>query len=136
MLLKKWPGSGKQWKLILSVLGIMFVMFGVLSSLPADAQGLVGAPVDTHHGSSQVGLLADYGYDQARDVSRAVTAATALLCFGIGCFRMGKVKGKRLAKEICGLAIVPVAVHLAGTFAINNFGGLGGCPVASIEVFQ
>jgi hypothetical protein len=38
------------------------------------AQGLIGAPVDPRYGGSgEVGGLADYGYDTARDIGRIVT---------------------------------------------------------------
>ncbi|MBK9622851.1 MAG: hypothetical protein IPO31_27050 [Candidatus Obscuribacter sp.] len=45
----------------------------------AHAQGLVGAPVDPRYGqSNEVGQLADYGYDTARDISRVVTALSTI----------------------------------------------------------
>src|ERR1700679_4381946 len=45
----------------------------------AHAQGLVGAPVDPRYGqSNEVGQLADYGYDCARDISRVVTALSTI----------------------------------------------------------
>jgi len=117
------------WKIYLSRFALLFLVIGTLYVLPAGAQGLVGAPVETHI-PGRGDLLADYGYDQARDVSRVVTASTAALALGLGIYRSRKVKGKRLAKEICALLAAPVIVHLAGTFAINNCGGLGGCVVA------
>lgn len=43
------------------------------------AQGLVGAPVDPRYGqSNEVGQMADFGYDQARDISRVVTALSTV----------------------------------------------------------
>lgn len=97
-----------------------------------EGSGLVGAPVDPRYGqSNEIGQLADYGYDTARDVSRAVTMLSALVSFFI-CFsiiRRRKENGfaaKSIFKGI-GLAFaIPTAVHLIGTFMINNFGGLGG----------
>jgi len=45
----------------------------------AHAQGLVGAGVDPRYGqSNEVGMLADYGYDTARDISRVVTALSTV----------------------------------------------------------
>src|SRR6202789_3389800 len=45
----------------------------------AHAQGLVGAPVDPRYGqSNEVGQMADYGYDTARDISRVVTALSTV----------------------------------------------------------
>lgn len=92
--------------------------------------GLVGAPVDPRYGQgNEVGQLADYGYDNARDTSRLVTILSMLIAVVIGVMF---VKGKRLrtrsvyAKAI-GIAIAtPLVVHLIGTHMINSCGGLGG----------
>lgn len=81
--------------------------------------------VDPRYGTSnEVGLLADYGYDQARDTVRIVTAFAAVLCFFVP-----KYKHKGVKQAIVNLATrasVPLLTHLIGTFWINNFGGLGG----------
>lgn len=95
-----------------------------------------GTPVDTcinYRCSGEVGQLADdgFGYDMARDVSRIVTtitlSITTFLAFKL-VFRSGS--SKMTAKDILrGLALqysYPIAVHLIGTFAINNYGGIGG----------
>jgi len=121
------------WKIYLGKFAFLFLVIGVLYTLPVGAQGLVGAPVDPHIlGRGQ--QVADYADDQARDITRLVTAATAALALGLGIFRCRKVKGKRLAVEITALVAAPLVVYLAGIFAINNCGGLGGglggCPVA------
>jgi hypothetical protein len=96
------------------------------------AQGLVGAPVDPRFGqSNEVGQLADYGYDTARDVSRVVTALSTIPSSLAGMkIAFGQRDGGEAAMNVAkGLGVGfggPTAVHLIGTFAINNFGGLGG----------
>ena len=94
----------------------------------ANAQGLVGAPVDPRYGqSNEVGQLADYGYDCARDISQAATALSFVLACLVGWLRRNRVKRDRLAKELLALALIPILVHLTGTYMINNLGGgLGG----------
>lgn len=52
-----------------------------------------------------------FGSDCARDISRVVTALSTI------------------PSSMAGMKIAfggPTAVHLIGTFSINNFGGLGG----------
>lgn len=98
----------------------------------AHAQGLVGAPVDPRYGqSNEVGQLADFGYDTARDISRVVTALSTVPSSLAGMkIAFGQRDGGESAMNVAkGLGIGfggPTAVHLIGTFAINNFGGLGG----------
>ncbi len=98
----------------------------------AHAQGLVGAPVDPRYGqSNEVGQMADYGYDTARDISRVVTALSTVPSSMAGMkIAFGSRDGGESAMNVAkGLGIGfggPTAVHLMGTFAINNFGGLGG----------
>ena len=98
----------------------------------AHAQGLVGAPVDPRFGqSNEVGQLADYGYDTARDISRVVTALSTIPSSMAGMkIAFGQRDGGECAMNVAkGLGVGfggPTAVHLIGTFAINNFGGLGG----------
>ncbi len=97
----------------------------------AHAQGLVGAAVDPRYGqSNEVGMLADYGYDTARDISRVVTALSTIPSSLAGMkIAFGQRDGGEAAMNVAkGLGIGfggPTAVHLLGTFAINNFGGLG-----------
>ena len=101
----------------------------MLSLSGADAQGLVGVAPEVRYGQSNaVGQLADFGYDTARDISRVVTALSALVAAMVVVL---KLRGKKLTvtrslKAIAVLIGVPLVVHLVGTFAINNFGGLGG----------
>jgi len=98
----------------------------------AHAQGLVGAPVDPRYGqSNEVGQMADFGYDTARDISRVVTALSTIPSSMAGMkIAFGQRDGGESAMNVAkGLGIGfggPTAVHLIGTFAINNFGGLGG----------
>ena len=97
----------------------------------AHAQGLVGAAVDPRYGqSNEVGMLADYGYDTARDISRVVTALSTIPSSLAGMkIAFGQRDGGEAAMNVAkGLGIGfggPTAVHLLGTFTINNFGGLG-----------
>ena len=110
---------------------IVLLAFGVYDQV-AHAQGLVGAPVDPRYGqSNEVGQLADYGYDTARDISRVVTALSTVPSSLAGMkIAFGNRDGGESAMNVAkGLGVGfggPTAVHLIGTFAINNFGGLGG----------
>ncbi len=98
----------------------------------ANAQGLVGAPVDPRYGqSNEVGQMADFGYDTARDISRVVTAMSTIPSSMAGMkIAFAQRDGGEAAMNVAkGLGVgfgAPTAVHLIGTFAINNFGGLGG----------
>jgi hypothetical protein len=110
---------------------LLLMAFGIYDSA-VHAQGLVGAPVDPRFGqSNEVGMLADYGYDTARDVSRVVTALSTVPSSLAGMkIAFGQRDGGEAAMNVAkGLGVGfggPTAVHLIGTFAINNFGGLGG----------
>lgn len=110
---------------------LVLMAFGVYDQV-AHAQGLVGAPVDPRFGqSNEVGQLADYGYDNARDISRVVTALSTIPSSLAGMkIAFGQRDGGESAMNVAkGLGVGfggPTAVHLIGTFAINNFGGLGG----------
>lgn len=91
----------------------------------------MGAPVDPRYGqSNEVGMLADYGYDTARDLSRIVTFLSLLISIPLS---LALLRAPRAAREgtpwvrASALAFgVPVVVHLIGTMLINNYGGLGG----------
>jgi len=110
---------------------LLLMAFGVYDQA-VHAQGLVGAPVDPRFGqSNEVGQLADYGYDTARDISRVVTALSTVPSSLAGMkIAFGQRDGGESAMNVAkGLGVGfggPTAVHLIGTFAINNFGGLGG----------
>lgn len=94
--------------------------------------GLVGAPVDPRYGqSNEVGQLADYGYDTARDISRLLTLLSLIVStiFGlrIASNKTSKTtRGIAIAKGIGFAFLLPTMVHLIGTYFINNFGGIGG----------
>jgi hypothetical protein len=110
---------------------LVLLAMGVYDQV-AHAQGLVGAPVDPRYGqSNEVGQMADFGYDSARDISRVVTAVSTVPSSLAGMkIAFGQRDGGESAMNVAkGLGIGfggPTAVHLIGTFAINNFGGLGG----------
>ena len=110
---------------------LALIALGVYDQV-AHAQGLVGAPVDPRYGqSNEVGQMADFGYDTARDISRVVTALSTVPSSMAGMkIAFGQRDGGESAMNVAkGLGIGfggPTAVHLIGTFAINNFGGLGG----------
>lgn len=109
---------------------LVLMALGIVDQV-ACAQGLVGAPVDPRYGqSNEVGQLADYGYDTARDISRVVTAISTVPCALTGMrMAMGSGGGDGAVNVAKGLGVGfggPTAIHLIGTFAINNFGGLGG----------
>lgn len=112
---------------------ILLMVIGVYDQV-ACAQGLVGAPVDPRYGqSNEVGQLGDYGYDLARDCSRVATALSTIpsvyagtkIAFG----HNDGALGNPVRYVFTGMSVTlggPTIVHLLGTFAINNFGGLGG----------
>ena len=110
---------------------LVLMAIGVYDQV-AHAQGLVGAPVDPRYGqSNEVGQLADFSYDTARDISRVVTALSTVPSSMAGMkIAFGQRDGGESAMNVAkGLGIGfggPTAVHLVGTFAINNYGGLGG----------
>ncbi len=71
------------------------------------------------------GLLADIGYDAARDMVRCGTVLA--LAFAFSVIWWHEIKQTRLSPQtIIVLMSIPIWVHLIGTFTINNFGGLGG----------
>lgn len=103
--------------------------YSVSSHYDARGGGLIGAPVDPRYGqSNEIGMLSDYGYDTARDVSRVVTLLSWLISIplGIGLLRGPKKSSFVMVKALALMFAIPTTVHLIGTFLINNFGGLGG----------
>ena len=76
-------------------------------------------------GLGVTGVLNDVGYDTARDFVRCSTALA--LAFAFTAIWWHKIKHIKLtAQTIILLFMIPILVHLIGTFMINNFGGLGG----------
>lgn len=102
----------------------------VAALVAAPTGGLVGAPVDPRYGqSNEVGQLADYGYDAARDVARLLTFISLLISIAVAIlFVRGRKEKSRIvyAKAVGIVFAAPVVVHLIATFMINNCGGLGG----------
>lgn len=92
--------------------------------------GLVEAPIDPRFGqSNEVGMLADYSYDTARDISRLVTCLSLIISIFVAAWFLRSRKentGSAIAKAVALVFLVPTVAHLMGTFMINNFGGLGG----------
>jgi hypothetical protein len=94
--------------------------------------GLVGAPVDPRFGqSNEVGMLADYGYDTARDVVRVATFLSLVvsLLWGLRVSYAPAPSQITLGRLFKAAAIVyglPTAVHFVGIFMINNFGCISG----------
>lgn len=99
-------------------------------SMTYSGGGLVGAPVDLRYGQcNEVGSLADFGYDTARDCSRVITALSLLIAFVMAGFYLksgSPCTGTRIGKAVILVFAAPTIVHMVGTFMINNFGGLGG----------
>lgn len=96
----------------------------------ADAQGLVGAPVDVRYGNPVSNPFTDFGYDQARDMTHIITGSATAIAFVLALFVPFNKKKKatvgRVALELLALTMIPVLTHLAGTFILNNYGGIGG----------
>jgi hypothetical protein len=90
--------------------------------------GLVGAGYDPAFGQvNEVGRMADVGCDTARNVSSLMTMISCVIVFFLPLDKNKRLSVSRLLLELIALALVPILVHLAGNFVINNFGGvLGG----------
>lgn len=110
---------------------LLLMAVGVYDQV-AHAQGLVGAPVDPRYGqSNEVGQLADFGYDTARDCSRLLTLLSYFISsyFAARLIFLAGIKKITPGLLMRGLLLqysVPIFVHLVGTFAINNYGSIGG----------
>jgi hypothetical protein len=90
------------------------------------AQDLIGPPVDPRYFQSNGFPFQDFGYDTARDISRAATAVSFLIALIIPLDKRKRANLKLVALELLALTAIPILVHVIGTFAINNYGGLGG----------
>jgi hypothetical protein len=121
----------------------------------ADAQDLVGSPIDPRFGQSNEvgGQLADYSYDTARDIGRIATALStipaAIIALRFATPRMRsrwpkhrgcsahavelhpQFRNKSWSWRTFFIALIifwsiPTIIHLIGIMYLNNFGCLGG----------
>lgn len=89
--------------------------------------GLFSHVVDPRYGQSSENDAVSY--DTMRDILNWVTGLSLLtaLVFGFASVRLQKVLSFRVllgaSLKIC---LIPFAVHMLGSYLINNFGGLGG----------
>lgn len=88
-----------------------------------------------------------FGYDTARDLSRVATALSFPCALFLGLWLLDRRRSLAIAmmlqksisfqtvrrymrngvwQAIAMAILVPIGIHLAGTFAINNYGGLCG----------
>jgi hypothetical protein len=134
---------------LVAVLGAAYTWAQLSSaSHGSSGGGLVGAPVDPRYGQgAEVGSLCDYGYDAARDWSRIATALSIPATIVFGLWRLDRRRDIAIAsmlqnsisletvrrymrngvwQAIAMAILAPLGIHLAGTFAINNYGGLCG----------
>jgi hypothetical protein len=127
--------------------GVLPVVAGLFHQSPADAQWVGTSPLETMGQSNEVGQLADYGYDTARDFVRIATIASFILMSSLFAWRVQharKLGFERVLEGTClrnvtplirrqivkwgALVIfIPVIVHIVGVWTINNnMNGLGG----------
>lgn len=103
---------------------------GTFNDAPSGGGGLVGAPVDPRYGqSNEVGQLADFGYDTARDIARMLVLIAAVLSMLVaGAYLKGQksITQSVVVKAVVLVIAAPTVIHLMSTFVISNFGGLGG----------
>ena len=110
----------------LAAFALLSLAYGMCLSAQADG-GLIGTCIDPAFGqSNELGMLADYGYDTARDISRFLTLSTFIVTFFFPIDKSKKISLRRDFLELLALTAAPILVHLVGTYIINNFGGLGG----------
>jgi hypothetical protein len=117
--------KGSNWIRSGVASALLILVFGVALSASASG-GLVGAAVDPAFMEPNATPLADYGYDTARQIARIATAVSFACVFFIPMNKMKKIGVRRCFLELLALASVPLLVHFAGVFALENCGGLGG----------
>jgi hypothetical protein len=115
---------------------LVLMAAGIYDHAANASGGLVGSAVDPAFGQvNEVGMIADYGYDTARDCCRVITALSTIPASMAGAKIVfsfayeGNAMGNASRGIFTALAVTfgfPTVIHLLGTFAINNFGGLGG----------
>jgi hypothetical protein len=88
---------------------------------------LVGTGNDPAFGMAQEPeMLADYGYDTARDIAQFLTLLVGGVVFIWPSDKTKEHTLKRLVSETLVRISIPVAFQLVCIFAINDFGSLGG----------
>lgn len=102
----------------------VFLLAVFFCPLHATAQGIVGLELPKEVFGREP--VSPYGYETARDISRIVTGITLLIVFFVPLAERKKERIALLITELLGLSAIPVLVHLAGIYIINNFAGLGG----------
>jgi hypothetical protein len=123
------------WLKIAAAIALIIPCLAFVQSV--SAQGLVGAPVDIRYGQSHtIGPIADWGYDQAYDMSRLATALSSVPALFLGLRKIIRavkqpllIRGLKIKAIAAGIALIigiPLVVHLIGTFIINNVGGYAG----------
>ncbi len=115
---------------------LMCVALGIyLSSSPGTVSAQTGFSdprfglVDPRYGQANETInfpWTDMGYDTARDISRFVTFISFLIVFFWPMIKQKKENARQTILAEFAFASIPALVHMAGTFVINNFGGLGG----------
>jgi small-conductance mechanosensitive channel len=131
----------------LFVWSLMLGFFVLTHGLSAEAQGLVGAPVDSRF--SQLCTLCnvtDYGYDTARAILQTCTTVVVFACMAmLGCWHIKNAAELGLWQNRSGVCVTdtkkmirsrmrqvvltmltPCVIYMVGTWFINNFGGIGG----------
>ncbi len=125
---------------------LLVLLAWIFSQTVAEAQGLVGAPIEGRFGqSNEVGGFTDcYGYDTARDLSRCATGLSVVLTGAIAWWRIGLARRKAFQLALGGACVrdtaklvrrplvwgiglviaIPLLLHLISTYCINNYGGL------------
>ncbi len=104
---------------------LVFVLLSCLCVAHANAQGLVGAPLDPRDPHVlQVIKFTDAGYEMLTNHVQLSTWYAALLACVLAGFRGQKVRGNQLVGEICALALVPLCVYFFGMYSLG-LGSLG-----------
>jgi hypothetical protein len=105
----------------------MLIVLSMALAQDAYAQELAGPPVDPRYGQcNEIGQLADYGYDCARDISRIVTWVSAVVVWFVPIPKKHCKQVKSVILHLLARFLIPLLVHCAGWFVVNNMGGLGG----------
>ena len=105
---------------------LICVAYGIYIS-PIHAGGLVAPTADPAFGQAgEVAMVSDYGYGVARKIAGFLTALSSVIVFFFPMDKQKKKSIRQILLELLALAAVPVLIYLAGNFAVNNYGGLGG----------